>query len=138
MLFEQALQRKPSLFDRSVDIQLSRLRRKMGDGCPIKTIRGMRYMLIEPVRETNMNKTFDSLALRISLILLVSLGLFHIASLYLHQTALTLVADDDARDSQLAERLVSIKQAITEQPAALRRNRAWSFNCSVRHSLECR
>jgi len=70
-----------------------------------------------------MRRPLDSLAIRISLILLLSLGLFHVASIYLYQTALTLVADD-ARDSQLAERLVSIKQAITEQPADLREETA--------------
>lgn len=51
MLFEQALQRKPGLFDRSVDIQLSRLRRKMGDNSHIKTIRGEGYMMTEPVKK---------------------------------------------------------------------------------------
>lgn len=51
VLFEQALQRKPGLFDRSVDIQLSRLRRKMGDHSYIKTIRGEGYMMTEPVKK---------------------------------------------------------------------------------------
>lgn len=51
LLFEQALQRKPGLFDRSVDIQLSRLRRKMGDNSNIKTIRGEGYMMTEPVKK---------------------------------------------------------------------------------------
>jgi two-component system OmpR family response regulator len=51
LLFEQALQRKPGLFDRSVDIQLSRLRRKMGDNSHIKTIRGEGYMMTEPVKK---------------------------------------------------------------------------------------
>jgi DNA-binding response OmpR family regulator len=51
VLFEQALQRKPGLFDRSVDIQLSRLRRKMGDNSHIKTIRGEGYMMTEPVKK---------------------------------------------------------------------------------------
>ncbi len=50
-LFEQALQRKPGLFDRSVDIQLSRLRRKMGDNSHIKTIRGEGYMMTEPLKK---------------------------------------------------------------------------------------
>jgi signal transduction histidine kinase len=77
-----------------------------------------------------MKRLLDSLAIRISLILLLSLGLFHIASLYLYQTALTLVADD-ARDSQLAERLVSIKQAIAEQPADLREETAHGLSTAA-------
>jgi signal transduction histidine kinase len=77
-----------------------------------------------------MKRLLDSLAIRISLILLLSLGLFHIASLYLYQTALTLVADD-ARDSQLAERLVSIKQAIAEQHFDLREETAHGLSTAA-------
>jgi two-component system OmpR family sensor kinase len=77
-----------------------------------------------------MKQLLDSLAIRISLILLLSLGLFHIASLYLYQTALTLVADE-ARDSQLAERLVSIKQAIAEQHFDLREETAHGLSTAA-------
>lgn len=77
-----------------------------------------------------MKRLLDSLAIRISLILLISLGLFHVASLYLHQTALNLVADD-ARDSQLAERLVSIKQAIAEQPPDRREETAHGLSTAA-------
>lgn len=77
-----------------------------------------------------MKRLLDSLAIRISLILLLSLGLFHVASLYLHQTALNLVADD-ARDSQLAERLVSIKQAIAEQTTDRREETAHGLSTAA-------
>ncbi len=77
-----------------------------------------------------MKRLLDSLAIRISLILLLSLGLFHVASLHLYQTALTLVADD-ARDNQLAERLVSIKQAIAEQPSDLREETAHGLSTAA-------
>lgn len=77
-----------------------------------------------------MKRLLDSLAIRICLILLLSLGLFHVASLYLYQTALTLVADE-ARDSQLAERLVSIKQAIAEQPSNLREETAHGLSTAA-------
>ncbi len=77
-----------------------------------------------------MKRLLDSLAIRISLILLFSLGLFHVASLSLYQAALTMVADD-ARDSQLAERLVSIKQAIAEQPFDLREETAHGLSTAA-------
>jgi two-component system response regulator CpxR len=51
-LYREALGRRPSSFDRSLDVHMSNLRRKLGPlpggGERIKTVRGVGYQYIKP------------------------------------------------------------------------------------------
>ena len=48
-LLESTKGRNAQPFDRSIDVQLSRLRRKLGSSVGIKTVRGGGYLLAEEV-----------------------------------------------------------------------------------------
>lgn len=77
-----------------------------------------------------MRIVFDSIGLRVVLLLLVSLSLFHICSLYIYQAGFRSAAVS-ARDEQLAERLVSIKKAIISRPKSEREVAAHSLSTAA-------
>lgn len=62
---------------------------------------------------------FDSLALRTTLVVLLGVGLVHLASLWTYQHSLTRELDL-ANDARLADQLLGIKRAIMRVPAAQR------------------
>ena len=61
-----------------------------------------------------MGRLFDTLTSRLILVLLLSLGIFHLGSIYLYQAGMRYAASL-AHEEQLAERLVSIKRSLGEQ-----------------------
>jgi signal transduction histidine kinase len=68
----------------------------------------------------------DTLAGRTIAVLLLSLGLFHLFSIYVYQVGLE-SATGSAREHQLAERLASIKRVIADRPAMEREQTAHSL-----------
>ena len=52
MLFREVLGRRPAAFDRSLDVHVSNLRKKLGalpgGGERIKTVRGLGYQYVRP------------------------------------------------------------------------------------------
>lgn len=72
----------------------------------------------------------DTLAGRTIAVLLLSLGLFHLFSIYIYQIDLESVAGS-TRERQLAERLVSIKRVIADLPATERERTAHSLTTAT-------
>jgi two-component system OmpR family sensor kinase len=66
-------------------------------------------------------RRFDSLALRTTLVVLLGVGLVHLASLWTYQQSLTRELDL-ANEARLADQLLGIKRAIMRVPAAQREN----------------
>jgi len=73
---------------------------------------------------------FDTLAARLILLLLVSLGLFHVGSIYIYQAGLRFAATA-AREEQLAERFVSIRKAVAEHPDVQREDAAHALSTAA-------
>lgn len=72
----------------------------------------------------------DTLSGRLILVLLTSLGLFHVGSIYLYEASVgtaTLAAHDD----QLAERMVSIRRSVSEQPPTQREDMAHGLSTAA-------
>jgi len=64
-------------------------------------------------------RRFDSLALRTSFVVLIGIGLVHVASLWIYQHSLT-QALDLANEARLADQLLAIKRAVMRVPEAER------------------
>lgn len=60
-------------------------------------------------------RRFDSLALRTTLVVLIGIGLVHIASLWTYQHSLTRELDL-ANEARLADQLLAIKRAVMRVP----------------------
>lgn len=77
-----------------------------------------------------MGRLFDTLTSRLILVLLLSLGIFHLGSIYLYQAGMRYAASL-VHEEQLAERLVSIKRSLGEQVPARREDAAHGLSTAA-------
>lgn len=72
----------------------------------------------------------DTLSGRLILVLLASLGLFHVGSIYFYEIGMG-TATLAAHDEQLAERLVSIRRSVSDKPPAQREDMAHGLSTAT-------
>ena len=122
-LLDMSRNRVATGFDRSIDVQVSRLRRKLGSDegeSMIKTIRGQAICLFRPSPDyesgcPNMRLIPDTIAGRTIVALLLGVVIFHLASIWAYQIGVNSEVDL-TNEGRMADRLATIANAIAQLP----------------------